>query len=293
MPRFSLIVATIGRSEEFSKLLQSLAGQTTHDFELIVVDQNSDDRIVPLLAKWRSAIAGAFSEQAAIHRVTHLRCAPGVSRARNLGIEHSTGEILAFPDDDCWYLPDTLQRVDDWFANHPKYGILSIGSRDEQGRKSNNRWIQEECDLNKVNVFRASATYTYFVLRPASTIAAVFDESIGPASGTGFGAGEDTDFLLTLMRQGIRGRFDSRMYVGHPVKGYVDKQRAGKYGAGFGRVQVKHSLLFLCLGLVTFDFARAILYLGIGRRARASHLWAHGKAMLDAYFFDKHGPRTF
>lgn len=45
MPRFSLIVATIGRTAEFSVLLESLAGQETRDFELIVVDQNPDDRL--------------------------------------------------------------------------------------------------------------------------------------------------------------------------------------------------------------------------------------------------------
>ena len=48
--RFSLIVATFGRTEEMRNLLLSLASQTEPDFEVVVVDQNSDERLVPILA---------------------------------------------------------------------------------------------------------------------------------------------------------------------------------------------------------------------------------------------------
>ena len=283
MPRFSLIVATINRTEEFSYLLQSLAEQSMGGFELIVVDQNSDDRLSSVLTEWCSEKSAHGRRKTGIE-VKYLRCAPGLSRARNLGLKHSTGEILAFPDDDCWYLPDTLQNVDAWFRMHCDYGILSLGSRDRQGRVSGNRWVQKECDLTRVNVFRASATYTYFVRRPEQSMPLCFDESLGPASGTNFGCGEDTDLLLTLMSHGVRGRFNSRLYVGHPLKGYIDINRADLYGSGFGRVLAKHSLPFLCMGLVTFDFARAAVYAVLHKSDRSSQLWAHGRGMIRAYF---------
>ncbi len=197
---------------------------------------------------------------------------------------HSSGDILAFPDDDCWYHPDTLQNVDAWFGQHEDYGFLSIGSRDEQGRVSGNRWVQTECDITKINVFRASATYTYFIRRPQGAIPLRFDEFLGPASGTEFGCGEDTDLLLTLMSHGIRGRFYSVLHVGHPLKGLFNVQRARQYGGGFGRVLAKHSLPFLCFGLVTFDFTRATLHMFFGDRIRAAELSAHGQGMIRAYF---------
>src|SRR5271168_3016732 len=99
MARFSLIVATIGRTEEFGFLLQSLAEQTFRDFELIVVDQNSDDRLIPFLEHWNGTVAGLANTPGSLSAIIHLRCAPGVSRARNLGLQYCTGEILAFPDD--------------------------------------------------------------------------------------------------------------------------------------------------------------------------------------------------
>ena len=216
MPRFSLIVATINRTEEFSILLKSLAEQEMRDFELIVVDQNPDDRLSPLLEEWASKVTEQADGNRDSIQVKHLHCAPGVSRARNLRPMHCTGDIVAFPDDDCWYLPDTLQKVDTWFQQNEHYGILSLGCRDERGRTSGNRWWEPECDLKSINIFKTSGTCTFFVRRPPQEIPLFFDESLGPGAGTEFGAAEDTDFLLTLMSYGIRGRFYSAsMWVTH------------------------------------------------------------------------------
>jgi ATP-dependent exoDNAse (exonuclease V) alpha subunit len=49
MPRFSLIVPTLGRTTEVAKLFASIVDQNRSDVELIVVDQNGDDRIFPLI----------------------------------------------------------------------------------------------------------------------------------------------------------------------------------------------------------------------------------------------------
>jgi glycosyltransferase involved in cell wall biosynthesis len=285
MPRFSLIVATFNRTDELNVLLESLASQQMRDFELIVVDQNPDDRLSILLTEWVSKVAEQVGKGESFIELKHLRCPPSVSRARNLGISQSCGEFLAFPDDDCWYLPDTLHNVNAWFRQHEEYGILTLGSKDERGRVSGNRWWQSDCELTRVNVFRASATYTYFIRRPHGQIPLCFDESIGPGAGTAFGCGEDTDFLLTLMSCGIRGRFYSHLHIGHPCKdGFVDVKRAKSYGGGFGRVLAKHSNPCLFVALVAFDFSRAALHLLLLNRDRASRLWAHGWGMIRAYF---------
>jgi glycosyltransferase involved in cell wall biosynthesis len=285
MPRFSLIVATIDRTHEFSVLLQSLAKQQMRDFELIVVDQNSDDRLSPLLEDFRARVADPDGGRNGSISVKHLHCGPGVSRARNLGLTHSTGDILGFPDDDCWYQPDTLQNVDAWFQQHKDYGILSLTSRDEQGRISGNPWWQEDCDLRWINVFYANMTFAYFVRRPPETIPLHFDETLGPGAGTTFGSGEDTDVLLTLMSHGVRGRFYSLLYIGHPSKsGAIDVRRAERYGAGCGRVLAKHENPLLCFGLVASDFARGALRMVRGDRGQASQRWAHGRGMIRAYF---------
>ena len=118
----SLVVATRNRVTELERLLDSLEAQAYRDFEVIVIDQNADDRLLAILGK---------HSQLTIH---HLRSAPGLSRARNVGLEVARGEIISFPDDDCWYPPQLLAEVIDWFQAHPEYDALFSGTRNPEGR---------------------------------------------------------------------------------------------------------------------------------------------------------------
>ena len=98
----SLVVATYGRGKELQPLMTSLAMQTDRRFEVIVVDQNADDRI-------DSVLEVARGSGLTVHHL-HLDT-PGLSSARNLGTALARGCIVAYPDDDCWYEPLTLARA--------------------------------------------------------------------------------------------------------------------------------------------------------------------------------------
>jgi glycosyltransferase involved in cell wall biosynthesis len=284
MLRFSLIVATVNRYDELSLFLSTLLEQKTYDFELIVVDQNQDDRVAPLLDQWLKDAAERSSAKGNTPRLVHLRAVPGLSKARNLGLAHATGEIVAFPDDDCWYQATTLTFVDQWFEKNPDYGILCLGSRDQSGAISNNRWPQDQCDLTRTNVFRTTATYSYFLYRSRISRQLFFDPEIGPGAATIYGAGEDTELIVSLVSTGIRGRFLKSPSIGHPHKPYESSNRAWRYGAGFGRVMAKHRMRTQFVGLVLFDLVRIPFHYLRGDRARGSRLWSHAAGMTRAYF---------
>src|SRR5688500_3859694 len=95
--KVSLVTGTLGtRSDQIAVLLTSLASGTHRNIELVIVDQGQDyNRLSALLLEPRW------------FRILHLSSKPGLSRARNLGLAHITGDIVAFPDDDGWY-PETL-----------------------------------------------------------------------------------------------------------------------------------------------------------------------------------------
>ena len=130
---FSLIVATLNRVTELDRFLVSLEEQSYRDFEVVVVDQNPDDRLVPMLA---------LHPRLAIR---HLRSERGLARARNVGLRAARGDIIAVPDDDCWYSEDCLMRVSEWFERFPEYSLLSTCSRDEAGVEVASRWPRQSC----------------------------------------------------------------------------------------------------------------------------------------------------
>ncbi|HZC29124.1 MAG TPA: glycosyltransferase family A protein, partial [Gaiellaceae bacterium] len=100
LPSFDLVVATVGRTEEPARLLASLERQTYRRFRVLLVDQNPDERLEPLTRPG----------------VERLSAAAGLSRARNVALARVAAEVVAFPDDDCVYPDDLLERVARRFA---------------------------------------------------------------------------------------------------------------------------------------------------------------------------------
>lgn len=279
MPRFSLIVATYGRATELRRLMFSLAKQSFSDYEVIVVDQNGDDRVANVLSEFSNVVP-----------YTHLCCSPGVSKARNLGFAQATGDIVAFPDDDCWYTPELLSNVDQWFRQHSNYSIFAVGAVDELGVASGNRWIQNSCDLRPMNIFRTTFCSSLFIRNDEQARSAYFDETIGPGSLSIFACGEDTDFVLQLMELGLRGRFDRTWNVGHArrdmLSSSISWERAIGYGRGMGRVLRKHSLYSLWFSLTAYDFFRAIAVTLRGQISAAGLCFAHSQGMLRGFSAD-------
>src|SRR5271166_5434820 len=118
----SLIVATMDRVTELERLLTSLDCQSYKEFEVIVVDQNPDDRLL-LVLRSHEALT-----------IRHLRCSPGASRARNVGLRIAGGDIIAFPDDDCWYPEGLLASVVAWFQSHQEFSGLLATLRGPDGK---------------------------------------------------------------------------------------------------------------------------------------------------------------
>ena len=99
-PALSLVVCTVGRVEPLARLLDSLLAQTRRDFEVLLVDQNPPGTLDELVAR----VAGKLD-------IKHLRSERGLSRARNVGLAAVNGEIVCFPDDDCWYPTELVAEV--------------------------------------------------------------------------------------------------------------------------------------------------------------------------------------
>jgi glycosyltransferase involved in cell wall biosynthesis len=205
---FDLVVATVGRTVELERFLASLEAQTLRDFRVLVVDQNDDDRVVPLLGE------GAV----------RLRSPLGLSRARNAALSHLTADVVAFPDDDCVYPPDLLERVAARIA-----GLDGVTGREPW-------WTTEAAVLTRDNIWNRAISFTIFLLREVVERVGPFDERLGLPSSSG----EEIDYLIRALDAGAHIEYDPSLVVEHPRKP-VDLAAVGaRDGASVGYLLRKH-----------------------------------------------------
>ncbi|MGC8559499.1 MAG: glycosyltransferase family 2 protein [Phycisphaerae bacterium] len=231
--QFSLIVATINRVDTLDRLLESLDGQIYTDFEVIIADQNSDQRVMPLVERYAGGL-----------HLRHCRVRPGLSAARNEALAMAKGAVVAFPDDDCWYLPETLSRIDALMQDHADVEGLSVACCDGDGRPSVQNWPREPVRITPRNVWRRAVSIGLFIRREEVRSVGGFDESLGAGSGSPWGSGEETDLVLRLLSAGVDLDYLPELLVGHanPTDDFdaAAGARALAYGRGLGRVLAKH-----------------------------------------------------
>lgn len=265
--KFSLVLATVGRTAELQRFLHSLSLQEYRDFELIVVDQNADDRIVPLLAPYQERFS-----------ILHLRSEKGLSRARNLGLKRIAGDVIAFPDDDCWYPRNVLSEVANIMRQRDVIDGVTGRSIDDEGKTSQGNFARSAQIVDRDSVWRCGISYTIFLRRVVIEKVGLFDESLGVGAGTPWGSGEETDYLIRALDHGARLRYDPRLAVCHPSKSItIDSNvlaRAFAYACGWGRVVNKHhyGIVFKTKTLVR-PFGGAVLSLLRFNLGRAAYHW--------------------
>ncbi len=97
-PAFSVIICTHGRDRELDRCLEAVSRLNYSQFDIVVVDSAPHN-------------SGAF-EIARRWGVTYvMEPRIGLSRARNVGLRASSGEIVAFLDDDAVPDPNWLQNL--------------------------------------------------------------------------------------------------------------------------------------------------------------------------------------
>jgi glycosyltransferase involved in cell wall biosynthesis len=275
--RFSLILATVGRVNEVERLLKSLHQQTFHDFEIILVDQNPGDELTSLV--------NTYSDRLIIH---HTRAERGLSRARNIGMHHVTGEIVAFPDDDCWYDPDLLNQVAEEFKRHPEWDGITGRAVTGTGEPSSGKWDKHAGYIDRHNIWRRAISFTVF-LRRSAVGDKRFDETLGVGAGTPWGAGEETDFLLQVAGERRCLYYDPGLTVNHPEWSMAPYNgaacsKAASYGRGIGRVLRKHGYPATTVAYhLIRPLGGLILAALLGRISKARYHWAIFKGRLTGW----------
>lgn len=99
-PYFSIIFPVYNREAYLKEALDSILSQSFQDFELIAIDDGSEDRSIEILKNYSSLFSNFF-----LITQHHL----GVSEARNAGLKQARGKYLCFVDSDDLLTPNYLQ----------------------------------------------------------------------------------------------------------------------------------------------------------------------------------------
>jgi len=179
---------------------------------VLVVDQNDDDRVESVLGHHASL------------RVERLRAPHGLSRARNEALPHLQADVVAFPDDDCIYPDDLLERVAARLA-----GLDGVTGREPW-------WTAEAATLTRDNLWNRAISFTIFLRRELVERVGAFDERLGLPSSSG----EEIDYLIRALDADARIEYDPAIVVVHPQKPSDPGQVGARDGASIGYLLRKH-----------------------------------------------------
>lgn len=217
--KISLIMATLGRTKEIYNFLNSLSSQIYKNFELIVVDQNEHYEVKNIIDKYSNKID-----------IKYIRSnIKGLSLNRNLGLKYCRGDIVAFPDDDCFYSNNVLEEVYKAFVNKD----TKLALIEAVDPITNEIYIPYSSNILRKNVIKYSLSCNIFLLHDSNYL---FDEKLGV--GSYFSSGEETDYLWQQLSQKDKIVFIQGAYMYHLKGGYkaLSFEKSYRYGLGFGAI---------------------------------------------------------
>ena len=103
MPKVTVILTTHNRETLLPRTIKSLLNQNYDDFEVIIVDDASEDNTLQVAKK--------MTEGDKRFRIIASEVNGGVSVSRNKGLEEAKGEYIRFLDDDDIYPKDSIKKM--------------------------------------------------------------------------------------------------------------------------------------------------------------------------------------
>ncbi|MFN3512261.1 MAG: glycosyltransferase family 2 protein [Phenylobacterium sp.] len=210
--KISVIVATRNRAGQVAPALESIVaaaqGAPAVEVEVVLVDNGSTDET--------AAVVAAEATRCPLRVIPAMEPEPGLSRARNLGLQKATGDVIAFTDDDCRMTPAYFADL----ARHYRKleGPFVLGGRVELGDPADLPFTIKTDDQparlgGEVHPggFVHGANMT--APREVFDLVGRFDVRFG--AGGRFQSAEDTDFLVRARRAGVPVLYAPDMAVRH------------------------------------------------------------------------------
>lgn len=263
-PKLSFIVPVYNRPGEVEELLTSLTAQTDSDFELVLVEDGSDQD--------SKSVVDRFSDQLTIHYYFKENAGPSI--ARNYGIERAGGDYFLFVDSDC-ILPDHyVATVRNFLIDNPN--IDAFGGPDKADQQFN--VLQKSISYSMTSFLTTGGIrggkkqVDKFYPRSFNLgfSRKVYD-AIGGFPKTRLHPGEDMILAIEIVSNGFKTALISEAYVYHKRRTSLKQFRRQVYRFGFVRMVIStmypktFKVFFLFPSAFTAGFATSVALAFYGR----------------------------
>jgi glycosyltransferase involved in cell wall biosynthesis len=267
--RISVVICTRDRPQTLEQALRTVLAQDFDDFEVLVVDQSSGQETRQLV---EATAAGST-------RLRYLRLdRPGLSRAYNVGIRETGGELLAFTDDDVTVPAGWLASIASAFTDYPAASLLygqvllppELWARENRDGVTPALPIPERRMLDRQHGFRLFGMGANFAARrELFRRIGGFDEVLG--GGGPLQSSQDFDLMYRAFQGGASTLLEPAVVVyHHGFRSHGGEWAATvrSYGVGVGGFFAKHVrtgdlfaawLLFRCLAGTAARVAKQVL----------------------------------
>lgn len=258
----SVVVCSRDRPVELEQALAAVTAAVGDGDEVVVVDSASRDRQQAATIARQAGCVLVRSEE------------PGLSRARNLGVQVAKAQIVAFTDDDCRPAPGWIDAIAAAFED-PQVGVVAgrVVGEDAGGVTVTTITLERPhaiADGDDPMDFLHGANMAF--RRGAIEAAEGFDELLG--AGASLRSAEDHDLAYRVLARGWSGRYEPGAVVAHRqwrTRGAVLRLEYG-YGLGSGAFAVKIARLDRRAGL----------------RLLSRRIWGNGLAMVARSLVRRH-----
>lgn len=236
----TIIVCTRNRSQALRRCLESVSIAVARSpgtaAEVIVVDNGSTDSTDAVVTDW---IQSAQYPARAVKELS-----PGLGAARNTGVRHARGHLVAFIDDDCCvsasYLSDMVANFSDDKTPTIRGGRIELGDPADLpfGIKTDDVQIAFRFPIHPGTI---ALGCNMVINREAFVRLGLFDERFG--SGARFKAAEESEFFYRAYLNNIPVVYVPNMTVFHH-HGRKSEELArlhyASYSIGTGAMYAKH-----------------------------------------------------
>lgn len=187
----SFAILTHNRKEELERCLESILKQSYRPIEIVVVDNNSNDRTEEIFKDtYRESYLHYIKLQENI----------GVAGGKNAAMANSSGDIIINIDDDAWIVEeDSIEKIIEKFDSDEKIGLLTFKIINYPSLKMlTKEFPHKDNTLDSNKEFET----TYFIGAGYATKKEIYDE-IGPYMQTFYGM-EELDLSYRLIDAGYK-----------------------------------------------------------------------------------------